>query len=113
MWYSNINFLMDMNERKSVSAITQDMSSVPTFFFFSTHTLHYTSSQVVEYCSLNKASIYPFFSYTQEFLRKWSQIMIRKPSYFNHVAGLHLFCFLFQSILCLKNLITSKSIIKN
>lgn len=89
------------------------MSSVPTFFFFLTYTLNYTSSQVVEYCSLNKASVYPFFNHTQEFLRKWSQIMIRKPSYLNHIVGLNFFCFQFQRILCLKNLITSKSITKN
>lgn len=41
------------------------------------------------------------------------QIIMRKQSYLNRVAGLNFFCFQFQRILCLKNLIMSKSIIQN
>lgn len=77
-----------MKEKQQMQELTNSelqygKSSISTFFFFffPTYALHYTSIHVVEYCSLDKASIYPFFNHTQEFLCKWSQIMIRKPSY--------------------------------
>lgn len=95
------NFLINKKERKAVivtavqlRAPTEDTSSVPTFFF-QPHS-HYTSIQVVAICSLNKASIHSFFSYTEESLSKWTQVTIRKPSYLSHVAGFNFLCVCFQ-----------------
>lgn len=98
--YCNRELLTHRYELKKTSVwnlLTQSSKAREILFshLLFTHTLHYTSSQAVETCSLKTSTSSSIC--VQKLISRWSQITARNVGYSNHAAGLSFCCFQFQT----------------